>query len=143
MQFLAASPLNKGIILQPSKVEVAQLSSPIFDHMDQPWNPSLYQIPRRAILIGTVSEPIEFSEEGPPEINVNNMVVKLPGSDKAYLPPQLRQFRSTIQQILDYEYAINPMANDYYAYITTRQGWVRAGKTQSHPSLHVDGLQGD
>jgi hypothetical protein len=134
--------IDEGIILQPRKIDVAQLSSPIFDHMHQPWNPLFYRIPRKAILIGTVSEPTEFSQKAPPEINVNNMVVKLPTSDKVYLPRQLKQFKSTIQQILDYEYAINPMANDYYAYVTTRQGWVEARTTQSHPALHVDGLQG-
>jgi hypothetical protein len=134
--------VNEGIILQPRKSDVTQSASPMFDHMYQPWNPSFYRIPRKAILIGTVTAPIEFSEQGPPEISVNNMVVKLPTSDKVYLPAGLKQFKSTIQQILDYEYAINSTANDYYAYITTRQGWVRGGTTQSHPALHVDGLQG-
>lgn len=134
--------MNEGIILQPREIDVTQSSSPIFDHMHELWNPSFYRIPRKAILIGTVRDPIEFSEEAAPEINVNNMVVKLPTSDKVHLPPRLKQLKTTIQQILDYEYAIDSMANDYYAYITTRQGWVRAGTTQSHPALHVDGLQG-
>jgi hypothetical protein len=133
---------TEGIILQPRKIDVVNESSPIFDHMHQPWNPLFYQIPRRAILTGTVINPREFSKAGPPEINVNNMVVKLPGSDKFYIPLVLTQFRNTIQQIIDYEYAINPTAKDYYSYVTIRQGWVKAGKTQSHPSLHVDGLQG-
>ncbi len=132
----------EGIVLQPRKIEVVRVSSPIFDHMHQPWNPIFYQIPRKAILIGTVIDPKDFSKEGPPEINVNNMVVKLPGSDKFHIPSVLMQFRNTIQHIINYEYAINPTAKDYYAYVTIRQGWVKAGKTQSHPSIHVDGLQG-
>jgi hypothetical protein len=133
---------TEGIVLQPREIEVVRVSSPIFAHMHQPWNPVFYQIPRTAILIGTVIDPEDFSKEGPPEINVNNMVVKLPRSDKFYIPPALTQFRNTIQQIIDYEYAINPTAKDYYSYVTIRQGWVKAGKTQSHPSIHVDGLQG-
>ena len=133
---------TEGIILEPRKIEVVKKSSPIFDHMHQPWNPFLYQIPRRAILAGVVIEPAEFSKAGPPEINVNNMVVKLPESNTLHIPPALTQFINTIQQIIDYEYAINVMARHYYAYITIRQGLVRAGKTQSHPSIHVDGLQG-
>ena len=131
-----------GVILKPHQLDIAKPSSPIFDHMHQPRDPTVYQVPRKAILIGTVNRPCEFSKAGPPEINVNNMVVKLPASDKVYIPTVLKQVRTTIQQILDYEYAIDPIANDYYAYITIRQGWVKAGKTQSHPSIHVDGLQG-
>lgn len=134
--------ITEGIILEPRKIDVVQQPSPIFDHMHQPWNPLYYHIPRKAVLIGTVTAPEEFSNAGPPDINVNNMVVKLPTSDKVYIPSALRQFRSTIQQIIDYEYAINSMVRDYYAYITIRQGMVKARKTQSHPSLHVDGLQG-
>lgn len=134
--------ITEGIILQPRKIAVAEPSSPILDHMHQPWDPLFYRIPRKAILIGTVGDPGEFSKAGPPEINVNNMVIKLLASDKVYIPPELNQARSTIQQIIDYEYAINPMANDYYAYITIRQGWVKTKKTQSHPTIHVDGLQG-
>lgn len=133
---------TEGIILQPRRIEIVRASSPIFDHMHQPWNPLFYQIPRNAILIGTVIDPRQFSKAGPPGLNVNNMVVQLSGLDKHHLPPPLTQFRNTIQQIIDYEYAVNSTAKDYYAYITIRQGWVKAGKTQSHPSLHVDGLQG-
>jgi len=133
----------EAIIIQPRKIEVVKPPSPIFDHMHQPWNPLFYQIPRKAILTGTVINPGEFSKAGPREVNnVNNMVVKLPGSDSFHIPLAQSQFKVTIQQIIDYEYAINPMANDYYAYITIRQGWVKVGKTQSHPSIHVDGLQG-
>src|SRR5947209_6186253 len=109
---------TQGIILHPHKIEVVKAASPIFEHMHQPWNPSFYQIPRKAILIGTVIDPREFSKAGPPQTNVNNMVVKLPGSDELYIPSALMQFRNTIQQIIDYEYAINQMAKDYYSYIT-------------------------
>lgn len=134
--------ISEGIILRPRRIGVVRASSPIFDHMDQPWNTSFYQIPRKAILIGAVSEPHEFSKPGPPEINANNMVVKLAASDQVYIPKVLKQFRSVIQRIVNYEYAINPIAGSYYAYITIRQGLVNAGHTQSHPSIHVDGLQG-
>lgn len=134
--------IMEGIILQPREIEVVKPSSPIFDHMHQPWNTVFYQIPRRAILTGTVIDPEEFSKAGPPEINVNNMVIKLPGSDKFYIPLVLTQFRNAIQKIINYEYTINLTVKDYYAYITIRQGWVKAGKTQSHPAIHVDGLQG-
>jgi len=84
----------------------------------------------------------QFSKAGPPEVNVNNMVLKLPGSRTFFVPSALTQFAKTVQQIIDYEYGINTMADDYYAYITIRQGLVKAQKTQSHPSIHVDGLQG-
>lgn len=47
--------------------------------------------------------------------------------------PQINLCNRTIQQIIDYEYAINSMARDYYAYITIRQGWVKARKTKSRP----------
>jgi hypothetical protein len=134
--------ISKGTILHPREIDLAESSSPIFDDMLKPWDPSFYRIPRKAILIGTVNDFGEFSKAGPPGINVNNMVVKLLASDTVYVPAELEQARSTIQQIIDYEYAINPMANDYYAYITIRQGWVKAQETQSHPTIHVDGLQG-
>jgi hypothetical protein len=132
----------EGIILQPRKIDVVKASSPIFDHMHLPWNPLFYQIPRKAILTGTVRDPAEFSKAGSPEINVYNMVVKLPRSEDFHIPAWLSQFGNTIQQIIDYQNAINPMAIGYYAYITIRQGWVKAGKSQSHRSIHVDGLQG-
>jgi len=133
--------MKEGTILQPRNIKIVKESSPIFDHMEQPWNPLFYQIPRKAILIGTVIDPREFSKVGP-EVNVNNMVLKLPGSDKFHIPIRLNQFSETIQQIIDFEYAVNRRTKDFYAYVTVRQGWVRAGKTQSHPSIHVDGLQG-
>src|SRR5258708_21178164 len=133
---------SEGIILTPRRIGVVRPSSPIFDHMDQAWNTSFYQIPRKAILIGAVSKPHEFSKPGPPEISANNMVVKLAASDQVYIPKVLKQFRRVIQQTVNYEYAINPIARSYYAYITIRQGLVNAGHTQSHPSIHVDGLQG-
>src|SRR5215217_2046760 len=128
-----------GIVLQPNEIWVDKEPSPIFDHMEQPWSPSLYQIPRKAILVGTVVNRREFSKAEGRDTNVNNMVLKLPGSDKFFVPVVFTQFRKTIQQIIDYEFAINPTTIDYYAYLTIRQGWVRAGKTQSHPCIHVDG----
>jgi hypothetical protein len=134
--------ISEGTILTPRRIDVVKPSSPIFVHMDQPWNTSFYRIPRKAILIDTVTEPHEFSAAGKPEINVNNMAVKLPGSDKFYIPIVLKQFGGVTQQVIDYEYAINPVAQDYYAYVTIRQGLVKAQHTQSHPSIHVDGLQG-
>lgn len=134
--------ISEGIILKPRRIDVARPSSPVFDHMHRPWNPSFYQIPRKAILISTVNNRSEFSKPGPPEINVNNMVIKLPTADDFHIPLVLKQFRAAIQQILNYEYAINPSAPEYYAYITIRQSWVKANHTQSHPSIHVDGLQG-
>ena len=136
------APASEGSVLQPNPIEVVKVSSPIFDHMHQPWNPLFYLIPRKAILTGTVIDPKEFSKAGLPQTNVNNMVVKLPGSDRFHIPSTLTQFRKTVQQIINYEYAINPRAEDYFAYITIRQGVVKVGKTQSHPSIHVDGLQG-
>jgi hypothetical protein len=110
--------------------------------MHEPWNPLFYRIPRKAILTGNVVDAEQFSRPGPSDLNVNNMVVKLPGQDEVYLPLVLTQFTDTVQQTIDYEYAINESAKDYFAYITIRQGWVKAGKTQSHPAIHVDGLQG-
>jgi hypothetical protein len=133
---------ERGIIVQPRKIEVVRASSPIFDHMHEPWNPLFYRIPRKAILTGIVAGEEQFSQPGPPGLNVNNLVVKVPGFDEVYLPIVLAQFTNTVQQIIDYEYAINESAKDYYAYITIRQGWVKTGKTQSHPAIHVDGLQG-
>lgn len=131
-----------GTILHPRNIEIIKHSSPIFDHMHQAWNPRFYETPRKAILIGTVSDPASFSTPGPTDLNVNNMVLKLLGSDDVHLPSALTQFTNTIQEIIDYEYAININAKNYYAYLTVRQGWVKAGKTQSHPAIHVDGLQG-
>lgn len=140
--YLCRAMTEKGTILQPRKTEVVRASSPIFDQMHEPWNRLFYRIPRKAILTGIVADADQFSKPGRPHVNMNNMVVKLPGSDEVYIPLVVTQFTNTIQQTIDYEYSINESAKDYYAYITIRQGWVRAGKTQSHPSIHVDGLQG-
>jgi hypothetical protein len=131
-----------GVILRPQQVDFEKPESPIFDHMHQVWDPLFYEIPRKAIMIGTVPNPAEFSKEGPPEMNVNNMVVKLPASDKIYVPNALGQVVDTIQQIVDFEYAMDSKANEYYAYVTIRQGLVKARRTQSHPSIHADGIQG-
>jgi hypothetical protein len=133
---------TNGVILSPQQRDLDKPASPIFDHMHQVWDPSFYEIPRKAIMIGTVTNPVEFSKKGPPELNVNNMVVKLPASNKIYIPNASGQVVETIQQIIDYEYAMDSMANEYYAYVTIRQGLVKARKTQSHPSIHADGIQG-
>ncbi len=135
---------GRGLILRPSasRAPIVETSSPILDHMLSPWNQDYFLTPRLPIRVGMIEDPEAFSSrQALPR--VNNMPLKLVSEGNEYhVPIELERFTEPIRMMVDYLTAVNPRIDEYNAYLTINQGVVVAGKTQRHPEIHVDGIQG-
>jgi hypothetical protein len=125
--------------------------SPVIEHMHQPWDPGKYLIARAPIDIGVVSDLDAFAAALPPAVFENSfcqagtpvldMPIKFPES-LFRLPPELQRHAGAVQQIIDYEKAVNEFVDRYFCYLTIDQAWVRGGEFHRRPGAHFDGIQG-
>lgn len=76
-------------------------------------------------------------------VRVLDCPIKFPGSSEYRIPKELGQFDEVIAKAVAFEHAINPhVVQQYYAYVTVDQGYVKANEYQRTPGCHVDGFQG-
>jgi hypothetical protein len=114
---------------------------PIIRGLNQPYDYAEFACARRPLSVGLVADAARPAFTAPCA-RVLDLPIKFPGSE-VRLPATFRAFAPLLQQILDYELAINPTCYDeYYAYLTVDQGWVDHDELLREAPCHVDGFQG-
>lgn len=130
--FFQISPL-------PIRVSSSDWESPVVKSIGRLWNKNMFLSQHHPHLIGVIKNQSLFSEFA--GIRVLDMPIKFPNTD-VRVPTGLVQFKEAIQAIINYERAINPDYEEYYAYITVDQKVIHLGSTHRRPGAHVDGIQG-
>jgi hypothetical protein len=140
-----------GFELAAQPVGISVPRSPIIEHMHQPWDPEKYLIARAPIDIGVVSDLDAFADGLPAPVFENwychagtpalDMPIKFPGS-LFRVPAEFQRYAGAVQQIIDYETAVNEFVDRYFCYLTIDQAWVNAGEFHRRPGAHFDGIQG-
>jgi hypothetical protein len=120
----------------PAPVDAAK--SPVYREMLKPWDLAHMMENHAPVRIGTLEDRAAFSR---PTVSVLNMPIKMPGTGYR-VPEELAQFREFIQKMIDHEAAVNPRADEFYAYITVDQHLVKKGATHRKGGIHIDGVQG-
>lgn len=108
------------------------------------WRREGFSDPHTPLFVGKLDDTSSFSKEKYP--SVFHLPIKLPSSVSGKprdfrIPLEFERLRETIQRIIDYEYSINPNADESFVLLTVDQGWVDPGTTQRAPGLHVDDFQ--
>jgi len=132
---------HEGFFLSalPRTLPAGHSDSPILRDMHSIWDTRRFAEVRQPLRTGTLVNRQRFHHS--PVMRTLDMPIKFPGTDYR-IPRELVQFREAIQRIIDYEHAANRHVDDYYAYLTIDQGFVRKGVTQRNGGAHVDGFQG-
>lgn len=134
----------EGVALQPHPEEnqaPIPPEAPILQTLNTVWDVRNFLTPRRPVSLGVLPPDIH-SVFAPGMPRTLDMPIKFPGSDFR-LPMEFVQLSPLVQQIADYEAAVNSDCYDeYYCYLTVDQGQVAAGKLQREAPCHVDGFQG-
>jgi hypothetical protein len=107
--------------------------------MNTAFDAAQFATPHAPLTIGAVSDRGAFDGKGETALNVQYLLLKKPGEGEAYLLPQeLAEFRTVLQQIIDYEHAINPLVGRYYAVLTIDRRFVAPGEKQRRLGAHID-----
>lgn len=131
---------GEGFEVTPSKIRahVDTRRSPIYQDMHLPWDLSHFMAPHPPVIVGQVIDTKTFDRK---VISVLNLPIKMPKSSFR-VPIEFAQFQEIIKKIIDHEFEVNPDIENYYAYLTVDNSFVRKGRTQRDWGVHVDGIQG-
>lgn len=131
---------NEGFAIIPNSLASALPESPIIDDMNTIWDIKKFSEMRRPINVKELSFKEIFSKAASP--SVTDMPIKFPGTGYR-IPHELRQYKEALQACIDFEHASNPKAcENYYAYLTIDQRFVKKGEAQRGLGLHSDSVQG-
>lgn len=140
IEFTVPEFCGQGVTLSVNPSAVTEdASHPILRNVHTIWDLDNFGIPRKPVIAGVVGDRSAFCTTGAPR--TLDMPIKFPGTDYR-LPLELVQLQGVLETIIGFEHAINPHADEYYAYVTVDQGMVRQGEMQRKGGLHVDGFQG-
>lgn len=115
---------------------------PIVRALNKPYEYREFEIVRAPLSVGPVAIEARKAFEQPTGVRVLDMPIKFPGSE-VRLPAAFTGFTPVLQQLLDFELAINPSCYDeYYGYLTIDQGWIDNDELLREAPCHVDGFQG-
>jgi hypothetical protein len=131
------------VVLRPRPLAVTvDRDHPVIRSFDTTWDLAEFRVPRRPVSVGLVpgDELGAFGREG--VTRVLDMPIKLPDVAEYRLPRALAQFSPVLQRIVDFENAVHPANEAYFAYLTIDQGWVGPGTLHREAPCHVDGFQG-
>lgn len=127
-----------AVILKPLTYDLPE--SPIIDDMNTIWDLKKFSEMRRPLNVKELSFKDIFSKATSP--SVTDMPIKFPGTGYR-IPNELRQYKEALQACIDFEHASNPKAREnYYAYLTIDQSYVKRGSSQRGLGLHSDSIQG-
>jgi len=131
---------GEGIVLSVNPQIVSESPEhPIIQNVHTIWDLQKFVVPRRPIIAGLVEDRSSFRAKD--ALRTLDLPIKFPGTEYR-LPLELGQFEETLETMISFEHAINPYADEYYAYVTVDQGMVQQGGMQRKGGCHVDGFQG-
>lgn len=112
--------------------------STLIEDIVHPWNPERFLLPRLPIYVGKVRDRCAFLSE---KVSCLDMLIKIPFGE-VKIPYSDRSIIEIVNQCVAFEKTINPNWNNYYAYLTIDQRFVRQGLTHRREGIHFDGMQG-
>lgn len=114
------------------------LNIPIFQTMNRVFDLKNFEIPRKPIVVGHGGFNNRPLGE---DVRILDMPIKFPGSNYR-VPLECKRFRQVIEQMAMNETLMNPLVDNYYAYLTVDSSFVKKDKAQRNTGAHVDGFQG-
>lgn len=117
-------------------------SSPILRCLHATWDLAEFERPRRPVSLGILDEDELRTFTRPHAVRVLDMPIKFPDRGEYRLPRALEQFAGALQRIVDFEHAVNPHHDEYFAYLTIDQRTVAPRTLHREAPCHVDGFQG-
>jgi hypothetical protein len=125
---------NNYYVLFPKFVDTYS-DSLVLKDPNQIWNLNQFQTIRQPVVIGNFNK---WNHKFP---RILDCPIKFPNSSFR-IPLECIKLQNAIQQIINFEYSINPLFNYFYCYLTIDTGIVKATTTQRRAGCHVDGFQG-
>lgn len=111
----------------------------IIDTVHTVFDKVLYGCPHTPMIVDEVINEGRFSRRS--NVRILDCPIKFPNSEYL-LPKEASQFDEVLAKMIAFEHHINPNVDQYYAYLTVDQGWVKKGELQRKGGCHVDGFQG-
>lgn len=129
---------NGGYTFSADTSDVPALphSSPILEAIHTPFTVDGFSGARTPLVIGRA-----VLADLPEKISIADMPVKWPGLGYR-VPVELMGLRGLLSQCAATEAAINPRADDYFAYLTLQRAVVHQGGVKRGEGAHSDSVQG-
>jgi hypothetical protein len=114
-------------------------------NIDQVFSIDKFSDPRDPpVVVGKLKDKITFSTVNNAVQCVEDLLLKVAGSEEYHLPCELIQFEEALRIIVSSFHSYTPNAiSDYYCYLSCTSGVVPPTFHQRFKTIHADGLLGD
>jgi hypothetical protein len=126
----------------PAPTVSVPAADPVIQSLNTVWDLARFQTVHRPVSVGVLS-PEEVAPFAAPGLTrVLDMPIKFPDLAEYRVPRALAQLAGVLQRMVDFEHAVNPRHDEYFAYLTVDQRSVAPGTLHREAPCHVDGFQG-